>query len=89
MTTRIDTDSRRWLERLDLESAERAAAIDELHALLLKAARFEVGRRRRAFSHVRGDDFDDLANQAANDALVAAVHVEDDIRMITQAPALT
>jgi hypothetical protein len=27
--------------------------------------------------------------KAANDALVAAVHVEDDIRMITQAPALT
>ena len=27
--------------------------------------------------------------KSANDALVAAVHVEDDIRMITQAPALT
>jgi hypothetical protein len=27
--------------------------------------------------------------KAANDALVAAVHVEDDIRLITQAPALT
>ena len=27
--------------------------------------------------------------KAANDALVAAVHVEDDIRTIAQAPALT
>src|SRR5205809_327396 len=38
---RLDPESRRWLERLDADSGERAAAIDELHALLLRAARPE------------------------------------------------
>jgi RNA polymerase sigma-70 factor (ECF subfamily) len=61
-------DSRRWLDRLAAEGAVREQALAELHALLLKAARFEVGRRR---SQVRGGDLEDLALQAADDALVA------------------
>ncbi len=77
---RLDPESRRWLDRLDADSGERAVAIDELHALLLRAARYEVGRRRRAFPHLRGDDHDDLAHQAANDALVAVLGKLDDFR---------
>jgi RNA polymerase sigma-70 factor, ECF subfamily len=46
-------------------------AIRELHAMLLRAARFELGRRAAALSHVRGEDRDDLALQAADDAFVA------------------
>jgi RNA polymerase sigma-70 factor, ECF subfamily len=38
----------------------------------LRAARFEVARRRQALAHVRGGD-DDLAQQAADDALVAVL----------------
>src|SRR3954469_21951089 len=76
----LDAESQRWLERLDVNSGERAAAIDELHALLLKAARFEVARRRRAFPPLRGDDYDDLAHQSANDALVAVLAKLDDFR---------
>src|SRR4051812_29456025 len=75
-----DAESQRWLERLDVRCGERAVAIDELHALLLKAARFEIGRRRRAFPHLRGDDYDDLAHQSANDALVAVLAKLDDFR---------
>jgi hypothetical protein len=46
----------------------------------------EVRRLRARVSELEGE----LGRvKAANDALVAAVHVEDDIRMITQAPALT
>ena len=44
-----------------------------MHALLLKAARFEVDRRRAAYPHLRGDDHDDLAHQSADDALVAVL----------------
>ena len=44
-----------------------------LHELLLKAARFEVNRRRLALPHLRGNDFDDLAMQSADDALVAVL----------------
>ena len=49
------------------------AAVESLHALLLRAARFEVSRRRAALAHVRGEEFDDIAMQAANDALVAVL----------------
>ena len=51
----------------------RGAAHDEavarLHELLLRAARFEVARRRPALPYLRGDDLDDIAQQAADDAL--------------------
>jgi RNA polymerase sigma-70 factor (ECF subfamily) len=46
-------------------------AIRELHAMLLRAARFEIGRRAAALAHVRGEDREDLALQAADDAFVA------------------
>ena len=59
-------------------SARRRVA--ELHALLLKAARFEIGRRRAALPHLRGGDHDDLAQQSADDALVAVLGKLDDFR---------
>jgi RNA polymerase sigma-70 factor, ECF subfamily len=69
----LDADSRVWVDRLDPQSPEREAGIEALHALLLKGARFEVNRRRAAFPHLRGDDFDDLAQQSADDALLAVL----------------
>ena len=42
----LDADSREWLTALR-SGRERDDAIARLHALLLRAARFEVGRRRR------------------------------------------
>ncbi len=77
---RLDTESQAWIERLAPESPEREAAIGALYALLLKAARFEVNRRRAAFPHLRGDDHDDLAHQSASDALVAILSKLGDFR---------
>jgi len=68
-----DEATRLWLRRLGERGAEHDAAVAELHALLLKAARFEVGRRRASLPHLRGDDFDDLAQQSADDALLAVL----------------
>jgi RNA polymerase sigma-70 factor (ECF subfamily) len=48
-------------------------AIRELHTMLLRAARFEIGRRSTALAHVRGEDREDLALQAADDAFVAVM----------------
>jgi RNA polymerase sigma-70 factor, ECF subfamily len=62
---------RNWVEALSAEGVERDDAIADLHDLLLRAARFEIGRRRAALSHVRGEEQEDLATQAADDALVA------------------
>jgi RNA polymerase sigma-70 factor (ECF subfamily) len=55
-------------------------AIRELHALLLRAARFEIGRRAAALAHVRGEDLADLALQAADDAFVAVMGKLDEFR---------
>ena len=65
--------SQRWLEQLSSSGASRDAAVAELHALLLKAARFEVNRRRASLPHLRGGDHEDLAQQSADDALVAVL----------------
>jgi RNA polymerase sigma-70 factor (ECF subfamily) len=76
----LEPESQAWLDRLDPESSEREAAIRDLHALLLKAARVEVNRRRAAFPHLRGDDHEDLAQQSADDALLAVLSKLGDFR---------
>ena len=52
----------------------------ELHALLLRASRHELARRRSSLSHVAGTEVDDLAMQAADDALVAVLAKLDTFR---------
>jgi RNA polymerase sigma-70 factor (ECF subfamily) len=76
----LDADSRRWLEELGGAGQTHDAAVARLHALLLRAARFEVSRRRLALPHVRGGDHDDLAQQSADDALVAVLAKLGDFR---------
>jgi RNA polymerase sigma-70 factor (ECF subfamily) len=62
------------------DGTARDVAVAELHALLLKAARFEVDRRRAGLPHLRGDDHEDLAQQSADDALVAVLAKLDQFR---------
>jgi RNA polymerase sigma-70 factor, ECF subfamily len=76
----VDQDSRAWIDRLSATGAERDAALAELHALLLRAARFEVNRRRASTPQLRGGDYDDLAQQSADDALVAILRKLGDFR---------
>jgi RNA polymerase sigma-70 factor (ECF subfamily) len=79
-TRLLDEESQAWLDRLSPGSREREAAIGALHELLLKAARFEVDRRRSLVPHLRGNDYDDLAHQSADDALVAVLGKLADFR---------
>jgi RNA polymerase sigma-70 factor (ECF subfamily) len=73
----LDAESQAWLDRLDPSSGERDAAVGELHALLLKAARFEVDRRR---SSLGASEAQDLAHQSADDALVSVLRRLPDFR---------
>jgi RNA polymerase sigma-70 factor, ECF subfamily len=73
----LDLDSREWLRSLRAEDPE---AIGRLHALLLRAARFEVARRRPTLPHLRGDELDDIATEAADDALISVLKRLDDFR---------
>jgi RNA polymerase sigma-70 factor, ECF subfamily len=77
---RLDSESQAWIDRLSSHSPQRDAAIAALHAHLLKAARYEVARRRTTYPHLRGNDFDDLAQQSADDALVAVLSKLGDFR---------
>ncbi len=76
----LDPDSREWLRCLHAEGATREDAVARLHALLLRAARFEVARRRPTLPHLRGDELDDIANEAADDALMSVLRRLDDFR---------
>ena len=70
----LDGESRDWLKALFDTGPTREAAVERLHALLFRAARFEVARRQRAVGVNGGSgDFDDLAMHAADDALVAVL----------------
>ncbi|MGZ6706028.1 MAG: RNA polymerase sigma factor [Solirubrobacteraceae bacterium] len=62
------------------DGPRREEAVRDLHALLLKAARFELSRRSAALARVRGDELEDLALQAADDAFVAVLAKLDDFR---------
>jgi RNA polymerase sigma-70 factor, ECF subfamily len=76
----LDGESREWLESLRGGGHEREQAVARLHDLLLRAARFEVRRRSISHIHLRGGDLDDLAVQAADDALVAVLAKLDGYR---------
>jgi RNA polymerase sigma-70 factor (ECF subfamily) len=74
-----------WIDALRAEERSvRDRAVSDLHALLLRAARFELRRRRAALSHVRGEELEDIAMQAADDALMAVLAKLDQYRGASQ-----
>jgi len=83
-TAPLDGASRQWLAQLRSEGAEHDEAVARLHALLLRAARFEVARRRPTLPHLRGNDLDDIAMQAADDALMSVLARLDDFRGLSR-----
>lgn len=79
-TSGPDAQSRAWLTALAADGARGEDARRRLHDLLLRAARFEIKRRRGALPHLRGGDLDDLAHQAADDAMLAILGKLDSYR---------
>ena len=69
-----------WVMALSGSTAEREEVIGDLYALLLRAARFEFARRRASLTDVGRAEEDDLATQAADDALVAILAKLDTFR---------
>jgi RNA polymerase sigma-70 factor (ECF subfamily) len=81
----LDEESREWLRCLAgtgpgaRTTAGQEQALGRLHDLLLRAARAELRRRNRP-AGVEGRELDDLAHQAAGDALVAITSKLDRFR---------
>jgi RNA polymerase sigma-70 factor, ECF subfamily len=76
----LDDESRAWLEDLRSTGSRQDAAVERLHELLLRAARFEVARRRPMLPNLRGNELDDIALEAADDALMSVLARLDDFR---------
>jgi RNA polymerase sigma-70 factor, ECF subfamily len=75
----LDAASREWLRGLRADGATRDEAVARLHALLLRAARFEAARRRGRLPHLR-DELEEIAHEAAGDALISVLAHLDDFR---------
>lgn len=60
------TEETDWVAALSIPGADQERALADLHALLLRAARRQVQR----MAPVTGDMADELANQAADEALI-------------------
>jgi len=73
----LQEQSPEWLRGLRERDEEWIA---RLHALLLRAARFEVARRRPTLSHLRGNELEEIALEAADDALMSVLARLDSFR---------
>ena len=69
-----------WHRNLQADGTRRDEAAARLHALLLRAARFEVFRRRGSVPGLAATELDDLASEAAADAAVSILRRLDDFR---------
>lgn len=76
----LDPESRAWLTRLGAAGPERDSAVEELLLLLVGAARFVLARRRAQLASFPREGLDELAVEAAGDALVAIMARLDEFR---------
>jgi RNA polymerase sigma-70 factor (ECF subfamily) len=75
----LDAASHEWLRALRADGATRDEAVARLHALLLRAARFEAARHGAGVPHLR-DELEEIAHEAAGDALIGVLARLDDFR---------
>jgi RNA polymerase sigma-70 factor (ECF subfamily) len=69
-----------WLAALRASGAEQAAAIADLRAYVLRAATHTLRRRRASFGALASTDLEQLAEDCAQNAVVAILDRLDDFR---------
>jgi RNA polymerase sigma-70 factor (ECF subfamily) len=79
--TTLDAESQELLHALKSSGRAYDDACARLHELLLRAARFEVARRRKGLTAAEADV---LATEAADDALLAVLRRLDDFRGLSK-----
>jgi RNA polymerase sigma-70 factor, ECF subfamily len=82
--TALDPDSRRWVQRLAPDHPGHEQAVARLRELLVRVAGHELGRRRGRLGAISGPEFDDLAEQAADDAVLAILGKLGDFRGLSR-----
>jgi RNA polymerase sigma-70 factor (ECF subfamily) len=84
MGDQLHRDAERWVERLRVGHPQREMTVRRLHDVLRRVAFSELSRRRRQRPTLRGPEFEDLAQQAADDALLKVLDRLDDFRGLSR-----
>jgi RNA polymerase sigma-70 factor (ECF subfamily) len=82
--TGLDGASRQWVEQLRVGHPRHDQTVRRLHEVLRRVAVYELARRRDQLRSVTGPEFDDLAQQAAGDAIVNLLGRLDDFRGLSR-----
>ena len=69
-TGAMDATSRLWVDGLLASGRDHDECVAALHGILVRVARYEVSRRATSLQ-LHGKELDDIAGQAADDALMA------------------
>jgi len=80
----MDAASRRWVEQLSPGHPRHDEAVAKLHEALRRAARHELTRRRGQLGSLSGPEFDDIAQQCADDAVVSVLARVGDFRGLSR-----
>jgi RNA polymerase sigma-70 factor (ECF subfamily) len=80
----LDSESQQWVRQLRVEHPRYDHTVERLHDVLRRVARSELSRRRHQLGSVTGPEFDDLAQQAADDAVVNVLSKLDDFRGLSR-----
>ncbi len=73
-----------WVEQLQPGHPRREQTVAKLHDVLLRVARHELLRRRGQLGSIGGPEFEDLALQAADDALVNILDKLDEFQGLSR-----
>ena len=82
--TGLDGASRQWVEQLRAGHPRHDETVRRLHDILQRVAISELARRRHQLRSITGPEFEDLAQQAAGDALVTLLSRLDDFRGLSR-----
>jgi RNA polymerase sigma-70 factor, ECF subfamily len=73
-----------WVEQLRPGHPRRDRTVAKLHAVLLRVAFHELSRRLGQLRSISGPEFDDVAQQSADDALMNVLDRLDDFRGLSR-----
>ena len=79
-----DRNCDQWVKQLRPGHPRRDEAVAEFREVLLRVARHELWRRGGQVASIRGPEFEDLAQQAANDALMKVLARVDHFRGLSR-----
>ncbi len=81
---RAHRESDQWVEQLRPGHPRRDQTLAKLHGVLLRVAFHELSRRRAQLTSINGPELDDLAQQAADDALMNVLAKLDAFRGLSR-----